>query len=1478
MRQGEVFVNNRTNFPVSGVVHIPNVTHDPAGTVDSDQRKIYNDRIKRAVLSHGAVAVALHYDTTRRFTIPGTSERVYDNFQRTLGTAHAAETNQRGASGWNQHTALMSASDEIVGAVLGRTLSSDVNHAVVIVGWDDTPFTYTVPMPRPNLDGTGNITVNVPVTIPGAFIAYCNKNVRHRLSYDTPLTGAYYINGFININEEDSAGDRIFPFRSPPRETTGNSPTIIDKNLFAHTYEHDSGGFTSIESVTPVVVPSVGSQITYASVFRSIRGTAIQAVSLFLTGEDASAEIYIIDNIPDYTTLTPAAVGALLDNHNLPAPNATIDHEVTGGLPGYFTVPLTREGVTASRPTLKSVPIANDHFAVVVVVTGGTGSAVPVQNNAGDVRGYVRNGNGTNSWRRLTGQAICIRAHAEALVEMELAGLQIRNADGEETFLYYCTTEVAPGVPRAYVNSRCESPDPDDPPPACCVRRFCSVAKPDATPAVPPCRSCVDNDNCIAKPLEIAPRGEVTAGPTLVPTNANDVDHRDTVWEIDWWYYLRHNNGPKAGFLVLDINGSLIRVGFEPDPAKPVKVPLLDIDGAHTFTQGHMNNAVSPPVPIPDYGYIRLGDDKAPLYDHEGVIVLDTYCAPGNPCRRTSKPCADSKCLGIDCVDIICTAENRCQLLPSTGPNVNNYLYEPRLNSRGEPTPIANHWLTWDSAWLMFVPEYYLGFVAKPGRAGDRLGSHDDVWDGELAKIRKVDEKPVDYLRQPIAIRDPLSGATRIGTSELEHNFFAEVPLRVTVTTRDKHLNGSFIREPEGFRATHSATTLISLKPIGVAELIINRTDELPLRVGQLSTAFSVRQLDDKGEPATPLRVEWRVVRGPEFRNEVRERAWLDPAPGVDRDHVFSTGWKAYDPLDPFGGPIAVINGAGRVTALNQGIVFVYALVSFGGEYIRSEACRITITGVRPTGVTLNRRTHTMSVDTLFTLTANVRPAGAENRRVTFSSSDPDIVDIVPGYEHTGLLEAKKPGTATITVLTDLGNHAARSVITVTPGPSAVVRIGRSTNFTVMGTNAQSDMVWTIGYSCPIGPSGCNICLKRCTAAEPCARNSSCTSTAPCGYECTRDAPCWRCRTRTTHTHTGHLAACRRGFEYDVDRVPDAASRSFLSQSTRHSVRMEARNPGPTKLIGKLMQPNPIYDERHDPNKPTSWDATRFGLLVHFNRDNPPAGWDPNKENEKIVVREQTWNLHAVNPIGRFDIQFANGHPSTLRLRRVLLGFTATDGGNAALGETVQLTVPVSTTGGTFLGFAWEERRTSFLDISTSGENDETVEITALAHNSRNIRLTATNFNGRRRTNLTMRVLHNPTVEQITSPRLTSSINLKTGGRALNAQVRVDRNTHPIFTYHLEAPEGITLTQAEIANIATLDPRDRRDGVRPARPRLTPGVTAGQVVLVIIGNCSCCLKAAPTLPPAPPVICVNIDQDPPVHGAAAVRRIPVNVG
>ncbi|MCM1091421.1 MAG: leucine-rich repeat protein [Butyrivibrio sp.] len=145
-----------------------------------------------------------------------------------------------------------------------------------------------------------------------------------------------------------------------------------------------------------------------------------------------------------------------------------------------------------------------------------------------------------------------------------------------------------------------------------------------------------------------------------------------------------------------------------------------------------------------------------------------------------------------------------------------------------------------------------------------------------------------------------------------------------------------------------------------------------------------------------------------------KETLVMSVAPANFTDEVV---WKSSDET------IATVSDAGIVTA--KGLGEATLRVTVGNM---SASCKVLV--VQPvTSISLNKTSLSLEAMETYTLTASVGPGTANDKTVTWSTSDENVVAV----EQTGVVTALRKGTATITVTANDGSGVSRScTVTVT--------------------------------------------------------------------------------------------------------------------------------------------------------------------------------------------------------------------------------------------------------------------------------------------------------------------------------------------------------------------------------------------------------------------------------------------------------------
>lgn len=121
---------------------------------------------------------------------------------------------------------------------------------------------------------------------------------------------------------------------------------------------------------------------------------------------------------------------------------------------------------------------------------------------------------------------------------------------------------------------------------------------------------------------------------------------------------------------------------------------------------------------------------------------------------------------------------------------------------------------------------------------------------------------------------------------------------------------------------------------------------------------------------------------------------------------------------------VASVDENGKVTALAEGQTTITVTTVDGGL---TATCDVKVEICRPESVSLNYTTFAMSKGGTLQLVATVSPEKAENKSVTWSTSDQAKASV----SETGLVTALAPGEVTITVTTVDGGKTATCVITI---------------------------------------------------------------------------------------------------------------------------------------------------------------------------------------------------------------------------------------------------------------------------------------------------------------------------------------------------------------------------------------------------------------------------------------------------------------
>jgi len=127
---------------------------------------------------------------------------------------------------------------------------------------------------------------------------------------------------------------------------------------------------------------------------------------------------------------------------------------------------------------------------------------------------------------------------------------------------------------------------------------------------------------------------------------------------------------------------------------------------------------------------------------------------------------------------------------------------------------------------------------------------------------------------------------------------------------------------------------------------------------------------------------------------------------------------------------VATVSSSGVVTAKTGGSATITVTTNDGGK---TATCAVTV-NVPVTGVSLNKNSLTLSEGDSQTLTATVAPSKATDKTVAWASDNEAVAVVTTA----GVVVAKTPGTAVITVTTNDGAKTASCAVSVKPRVTGV--------------------------------------------------------------------------------------------------------------------------------------------------------------------------------------------------------------------------------------------------------------------------------------------------------------------------------------------------------------------------------------------------------------------------------------------------------
>lgn len=115
----------------------------------------------------------------------------------------------------------------------------------------------------------------------------------------------------------------------------------------------------------------------------------------------------------------------------------------------------------------------------------------------------------------------------------------------------------------------------------------------------------------------------------------------------------------------------------------------------------------------------------------------------------------------------------------------------------------------------------------------------------------------------------------------------------------------------------------------------------------------------------------------------------------------------------------------GTITGVRDGVTQITATAAG----VTSSPCSVTVKSIRVSSVSISKTSTELTAGQAIKLEASIIPSDATNQTLFWSTSDSYVATVTSA----GLVVAKNPGIATITVRSDDGDHTATCQVTVKP-------------------------------------------------------------------------------------------------------------------------------------------------------------------------------------------------------------------------------------------------------------------------------------------------------------------------------------------------------------------------------------------------------------------------------------------------------------
>lgn len=342
-----------------------------------------------------------------------------------------------------------------------------------------------------------------------------------------------------------------------------------------------------------------------------------------------------------------------------------------------------------------------------------------------------------------------------------------------------------------------------------------------------------------------------------------------------------------------------------------------------------------------------------------------------------------------------------------------------------------------------------------------------------------------------IKVEDMATGVTLSPTSkELKVNETAQLAASVLPATANQGIK--FTSSDETV-ATVSETGLVTARKEGTAVITATAADgseksaSCTIKVG--ATAVDV--------PVTGITLDQPEITIEVLKDAKQLKATVEPANATNKDVVFSSSNTN----------VPVVSNTGLVTAINNGTATI-TVTSKENPSIMAKCLVKVGAPVLVTDVTVQPAELNLKTDGTYQLSVSVLPSNADERGVTFESSNTAVATV----SASGLITAKGPGTATITVTATDGSGKSASCAVIVKQPVTGIQITPN-GFTLVKGDVKDlkanvspadadnpDVIWT--------SSNTNIAAVSSKGQVTAVNEGSCVITATCKDNASISASC----------------------------------------------------------------------------------------------------------------------------------------------------------------------------------------------------------------------------------------------------------------------------------------------------------------------------------------------------------------------------------